>query len=323
MKYILVILITIALYQFNYAQNKLSEKPKTTVKSDSNFGNTQEYVNNLAGEIFLLPEHTQKLPDFSKLRSVGKIYTNQLNIHKQPFYKGFPGVTKRVEYFAIQYKGNFYVPESCKMCFSLKSDDGSKLLINDTLVINNDYLHVFKGKENCIELNKGLQKIEVQYFQGPKFDLGLVLQYKIQNEAKYKLFDVVEFSPVDVQETEQLIKVSFKNNILFETNDYSLSKTAKYYIDEVNRILLQKVNYKSIEVVGHTDNVGTNESNVKLSLKRAESVKKYLLSANISADKITLKGAGSQEPVSENTTEKGKQQNRRIELYIHKINKPL
>lgn len=289
-----------------------------TQKLDLGFGSIKEYVNNLTGEIFLLPKHTKRLPDFSNLKSVGKIYTNKLNIHKQPFYKGFPGVTKRFEYFAIRYKGNFYVPESCNICFSLKSDDGSKLFINDALVIDNDSLHVFIGKENCIPLNKGLQKIEVQYFQGPKQDLGLVLQFKIQNEEKYKLFDMVEFSPVEVQETEQFIKVNFKNNILFETNDYTLSKTAKYFIDEINRVILQKVNYKFVEILGHTDNIGTNKYNKNLSLKRAESVKKYLLTTNLPNHKITLKGVGSQQPIADNVTEKGKQQNRRIEIYIHK-----
>lgn len=316
MKYPLLCFLLVV-FQITVAQNILAGKPSH--KEQTHFGSTQEYVNNLTGEVFLLPKHTQKLPDFSTLKSVGKIYTNQLNIHKQPFYKGFPGVTKRFEYFAIQYKGNFYVPESCNICFSLKSDDGAKLFINDALVIDNDSLHVFRGKENCTRLPKGLQKIEVQYFQGP-LDLGLILQYKIQNEAKYKLFDMIEFSPVEVQETEQFIKVSFKNNVLFETNDYTLNKTAKYFIDEVSRIILQKDNYKSIEVVGHTDNVGTNQYNQNLSLKRAESVKKYLLNSKNLTTKITPKGEGSREPVADNTTEKGKQQNRRIEIFIHKIN---
>ena len=317
MKYLLIFSFLISLYQATYAQNILTDKTPTSNSNVSSFGNSEEYINNLTGDLYLLPKSTQKLPDFSTLKSIGKIYTNKLNIPQQRYYKGFPGITKRFEYFAIRYKGNFYVPESCNICFSLKSDDGSKLFINDALVIDNDSLHVFRSRENCTLLSKGLQKIELQYLQGP-LDLGLILQYKIQNEAKYKLFDLVEFSPIEIQETKQFIKISFKNHILFETNDYSLSKTAKYFIDEINRIFLQKENYKSIEIVGHTDNVGTNEYNKNLSIKRAESVKKHLVTNKISNQKITLKGAGSQQPITDNATEKGKQQNRRIELYIHK-----
>lgn len=316
MKYPLICFLLL-FYQLTVAQI-LPKKSRDIVKSDFCFGSRKERINSLIGEIYVLPVNTKKLPNFRKLKPVGKIYINKLNIHKQPFLMGFAEITTRFKFFAIRYKGNFYVPESCNMCFSLKSDDGSKLFINDTLVIDNDYIHELQTKENCIHLTKGLQKLEVQYFQGPEVDSGLVLEYKINKDEKYKLFDLEEFNPVDVQETEQFIKVSFKNHILFETNDYTLSKTAKNFIDEANRIILQKNNYKSIEIVGHTDNVGTNEYNQNLSLKRAESVKKYLLSANISADKITTKGEGSREPVADNATENGKQQNRRIELYIHK-----
>ncbi len=103
----------------------------------------------------------------------------------------------------------------------------------------------------------------------------------------------------------------------FETGKATLQPESYTVLDELVAYLVRKDDEK-IELGGHTDNVGTNESNIKLSLKRAESVKKYLLTTNIPIDKITLKGAGSQQPVSDNTTEKGKQQNRRIELYIHK-----
>jgi outer membrane protein OmpA-like peptidoglycan-associated protein len=70
----------------------------------------------------------------------------------------------------------------------------------------------------------------------------------------------------------------------------------------------------TVEIQGHTDNVGKHDSNVKLSLKRAESVKAWLVAKGIAADRLTTKGMGPDHPIADNSTPEGKQQNRRIEF---------
>ena len=70
------------------------------------------------------------------------------------------------------------------------------------------------------------------------------------------------------------------------------------------------------EISGHTDNVGKDADNLKLSQERAEAVKAYLVKKGIKASRIVAKGYGATRPVAENTTPEGRQKNRRTELLI-------
>lgn len=69
-----------------------------------------------------------------------------------------------------------------------------------------------------------------------------------------------------------------------------------------------------VEVSGHTDSVGSDKYNEGLSLRRAESVRAYLISKGISADRLTAKGYGETQPIADNGTDEGRFQNRRVEL---------
>ncbi len=74
----------------------------------------------------------------------------------------------------------------------------------------------------------------------------------------------------------------------------------------------------SIEIQGHTDNVGNEETNLKLSQERAEEVKKYLVLKGISAGRISAKGFGSSRPIADNSDENGRSKNRRTGLKVLK-----
>jgi outer membrane protein OmpA-like peptidoglycan-associated protein len=71
-----------------------------------------------------------------------------------------------------------------------------------------------------------------------------------------------------------------------------------------------------IEISGHTDNVGSPETNIDLSKRRAESVKNWFVNKGVSADRIETRGAGPDEPIADNKTAAGKQKNRRIEFKL-------
>jgi len=77
-----------------------------------------------------------------------------------------------------------------------------------------------------------------------------------------------------------------------------------------------KKEIKNIRVDGYTDATGTAEYNLWLSEKRAESVKKYLSDAGVSAAKIKTAGLGIKNPVGDNKTPEGRQKNRRVEVTI-------
>jgi OOP family OmpA-OmpF porin len=105
--------------------------------------------------------------------------------------------------------------------------------------------------------------------------------------------------------------------VFFDTGKATLRKESNKELDElVDFMKHQKT--MVIEIAGYTDNVGTDNDNIKLSQERADAVRSYLISHGISADKVSAKGYGSSNPVATNDTPDGKQQNRRTEVHILK-----
>ena len=147
------------------------------------FGSKEQIPFALKGDIYYLDVGTPHLPaDFKKLKSVGTIYSPSLNIPTRSFTQGFPGVTDRFEWFAIDYNGEFRVRVPALYRFQLTSDDGSKLFIDSKMVIDNDGQHSSRMKEGSISLRPGKHTIEVQYFQGPRDQVALVLDVKAEAE---------------------------------------------------------------------------------------------------------------------------------------------
>jgi len=91
-------------------------------------------------------------------------------------------------------------------------------------------------------------------------------------------------------------------------------KEAIHGIDEEIKASTTKV--IAIDVVGHTDSVGTEEYNQELSVRRANAVKEYMVSEGIDPGLINVKGMGEAEPVASNATAEGRAQNRRVEISV-------
>jgi outer membrane protein OmpA-like peptidoglycan-associated protein len=75
----------------------------------------------------------------------------------------------------------------------------------------------------------------------------------------------------------------------------------------------------TLTVVGHTDNVGTNEYNQQLSERRALSVAHYLESKNVNSMRLATAGKGETQPLASNNSESGRQANRRVEIYVEPV----
>lgn len=101
----------------------------------------------------------------------------------------------------------------------------------------------------------------------------------------------------------------------FETGKALLEPESYNVIDELISYLKRKPDQR-IEIGGHTDNVGTAASNIKLSEERANAVRSYIISRGIEADRVTAKGYGMSEPVADNKTEEGRAMNRRTEVKL-------
>ncbi len=113
------------------------------------------------------------------------------------------------------------------------------------------------------------------------------------------------------------VKVTFDSGILFATNKADLNAASKTSLAKFSEVL--KTNSDChVDIYGHTDSTGNDGINIPLSNNRAQSVSSYLQSCGVSAAQIQkVQGKGSSEPVADNTTKEGKQQNRRVEVYLY------
>ena len=105
-------------------------------------------------------------------------------------------------------------------------------------------------------------------------------------------------------------------NIYFETGKATLKKSSFKELDQLVYGMKEVEPKLVVEIAGHTDNVGGEEYNMKLSQSRAESVRDYLLKKGIAADRVTAVGYGYTQPVEDNSTEAGRARNRRTEVRI-------
>lgn len=107
------------------------------------------------------------------------------------------------------------------------------------------------------------------------------------------------------------------NNVFFDSGKASLRPESHKELNELAEYMNLKKTL-SIEIAGHTDNAGVKETNQKLSESRANAVRDYLLKKGIVPERVVAKGYGDTQPIADNSTENGKQKNRRTEVRIMK-----
>jgi PA14 domain-containing protein len=156
------------------------------------FGTTVVRTSGLEGRIYHLKEGTERLPRFSPKKAVGTVYSNRLNIPPQRFEAGFPGITDRFEWFAVDYNGEFWIENPGVYQFSLLSDDGALLRIDGKVVIDMDGLHTAVKLTAKAELTRGVHRIRLSYFQGPRYMVALVFSMGGPGET-LRIFDTDDY----------------------------------------------------------------------------------------------------------------------------------
>ena len=110
-------------------------------------------------------------------------------------------------------------------------------------------------------------------------------------------------------------KVTYAADAFFDFDKSVLKPEGKAKLDDlVGKI--QGINLEVIIAVGHTDSVGSDAYNQKLSVRRAESVKAYLVSKGIEKNRVYTEGKGEKQPVADNKTKEGRAKNRRVEIEV-------
>ena len=141
---------------------------------------------------------------------------------------------------------------------------------------------------------------------------GTIIGKKMDQQAE-EMKEVL--GEAEVKRVGEGIVVEFKEKILFGFNQSELNDAAKSNLDKLGNVL-QKYPDTDIEVIGHTDDVGSDNYNQKLSEKRANSVSDYLLMKGINSSRVKIKGMGESDPKVGNDTDSNRAENRRVEFVI-------
>ena len=124
----------------------------------------------------------------------------------------------------------------------------------------------------------------------------------------------------------QAVKVTFDSGILFGTGAATLSSSAKASLSKFANDVLKQNADMDVDIFGYTDNQGwknstaeqSKQKNLNLSQERAQSVSTYLMSCGITSAQIKgVQGMGEENPVADNSTAAGRQENRRVEVYMY------
>lgn len=110
-------------------------------------------------------------------------------------------------------------------------------------------------------------------------------------------------------------KVTYAADAFFDFDKSVLKPAGKAKLDDLVA-KVKGINLEVIIAVGHTDSIGTDAYNQKLSVRRAESVKAYLISKGIEKNRIYTEGKGEKQPVASNKTTEGRAKNRRVEIEV-------
>lgn len=179
-----------------------------------------------------------------------------------------------------------------------------------------------------LDMHKQIGQSETNVADGSFFlvlPLGRMYGYYIDDDRFYPLSNNIDLRDITEMTTieKDIQLVSYKqmvdegiavqvNNLFFPVNEYELLPQSE---DELMRVaaIINKHNFR-VEISGHTDSSGDARKNKVLSQQRADSVRDFLVKVGCDPNMLTAKGYGSSQPVADNSTEEGKQLNRRVEL---------
>jgi outer membrane protein OmpA-like peptidoglycan-associated protein len=186
----------------------------------------------------------------------------------------------------------------------------------------NNELVVFRSQKNSNEYqaisdSNGLFSTRLP--AGDKYDI-FIMGFK--DSSSYNVLDIPALGANSFYKNPFTVNLEFDppktfvlDDVEFDFGKSTLRPESYNTLDDLVDYLKRKPNER-IEIGGHTDNVGSDAKNLVLSVERAKSIVAYLITKGIGNDRLVAKGYGAEEPIEENTTEEGRQKNRRTEVKI-------
>ena len=140
---------------------------------------------------------------------------------------------------------------------------------------------------------------------------GSIGAYMDAQQEKLARIPGTEVERVD----ENTLLVHFENDVLFGVDSSAVDADGRTTLGDVSGVL-EEYPKTAVVVQGHTDSTGSEEHNQDLSERRAESVRRYLVTQGVDANRLATMGFGETSPVASNDTESGRQQNRRVDILL-------
>jgi len=130
-----------------------------------------------------------------------------------------------------------------------------------------------------------------------------------------KLRETLQGTGVQVARDGDNIRLIMPNAITFNTNEDVMKTSANKVLDSV-ALVAKEYNKTNLQVIGYTDSTGNDKINIPLSQRRATTVANYLQMRGINGARISSAGVGATNPIATNATAEGREQNRRVEIYL-------
>jgi len=247
------------------------------------------------------------IPDSVKnYKVIKEIELETPNIPNSDSVDGFPGHPELTTQFAMLLDSEVTIKVPGCYQFRLKSDDGSILWIDDKKIVDNDGGHAMTTKTDTVRLQAGTYPSKLWYFQGHAAKFGIQLTAKLIGQSG------LCSEPNDNAD----IKLNLESEILFDSGSFALIPSG----EEEIRALCDQISEspaKKIQIIGHTDDIGSSEDNQLLSLKRAQTIKSALQIC-LSNPEIVFQaiGKGETAPLTLNDSTENRSKNRRVEIVI-------
>lgn len=140
---------------------------------------------------------------------------------------------------------------------------------------------------------------------------GAIIGKQMDRQAE----ELKKLENAEVERVGEGIKITFDSGLMFPFDQYALIEQSRTNLRELAESLKEHPD-TNILIEGHTDNTGKEAYNMKLSKRRAESVKDYLTSLGVDSNRLEVTAFGEEMPIASNDTEEGRQKNRRVEVAI-------
>lgn len=248
-----------------------------------------------------------------------------------------PLLTRLENFYISQCENNYNELQLRTSSSKTETKEGNLFYIyyrynSDAGVKAKSALQIIKNYEIAITKNGG----KMIYKNSSSLDANLEATYYLSTKEKEYWVQLTSFAGTDnaieafslnilemdamkqeVDATEMFEEINKSGFVAlyinFETGKSAIKTESQPIIDQIYEMLKQNPDLK-ISIEGHTDNVGTTQSNQTLSDARAKSVMNALISKGIIASRLKSKGWGMTKPVADNSTEEGKAKNRRVEI---------